>query len=81
MEFIMANLYLLVVTAFGTGEVAGAAGGVGGDDGSLVIVVDVAAFFALLTVSDNSAPLVHDDPTCNLYGQRATSEKASMRAG
>ncbi len=68
----MTYRHLLIIAALGTGEVPGAAGGVGGDDGGLVVVVDVAAFLALLAVGDYCAPLIHDDPTRNLYRQRAT---------
>ena len=63
----------MVVSTFGTGEVPGAAGGVGGDDGGLIVIVDVAALLALLAVGDHRAPLVHNDPARNLYCQRATS--------
>ena len=74
----MAKRHFLVVAALGAGEVPGATGRIGGDDGGLVVVVDVAALFALLAVGDHRAPFSHDDPTRNLYGQRATSEKMSI---
>src|ERR687895_1543165 len=70
---VMSHRHLLVVSAFGAGEVTGAAGRVGGNDGGLVVIVDVAALLALLAVGDHCAPLVHDDPTRNLYRQRVTS--------
>src|SRR5918998_402256 len=70
---VMCHRHLLIVSAFGAGEVPGAAGRVGGDDGGLVVIIDVATLLALLAVGDHSAPLVHDDPTRNLYRQRATS--------
>jgi hypothetical protein len=65
--------HLLVISAFGAGEIPGAAGRVGGDDGGLVVIVDVAALLALLTVGDHCAPLVYHYPARNLYCQRATS--------
>ncbi len=71
----MAKRHLLVVAAFRAGEVPGATGRVGGDDGGLVVVVDVATFFALLAVSHHRAPFSHDDPARNLYGQRTTPPK------
>jgi hypothetical protein len=65
---------------FRAGEVAGAAGGVGGDDGGLVIVVGVAALRALLAVGDHRAAFVYDDPACNLYSQGATSGDPGLLA-
>ena len=67
------HLYLLVVCAFRAGEVPGAAGRVGGDDGSLVVIVNVAALLTLLAVGDHRTPLVYHFPARNLYCQRATS--------
>src|SRR3712207_5627294 len=72
---VMTNRHLLVISAFGAGEVPGAAGRVGGDDGGLVVIVDVAAFLALLAVGDHCAPLVYHYPTRNLYCQHATSTR------
>ncbi len=68
----MTHRHLLIVAALGAGEVTCAASRVGGDYGGLIVVVDVAAFLALLAVGDHRAPLVHDYPTRNLYRQRAT---------
>src|SRR5215216_5310819 len=70
---VMANRHLLVVRAFRAGEVPGAAGRVGGDDGSLVVIVNVAALLTLLAVVDHRTPLVYHYPARNLYCQRATS--------
>ena len=66
------------MTALRAGEVACAAGGVGGDDGGLVIVVDVAALIAPLTVGDYRAPFTDHDPAHNLYSQRASSENTRL---
>jgi hypothetical protein len=66
-----------MVATLGAGEISGAAGRVGGDDGGLVVIVYVAAFFALLTVGYYRTPFSHDDPARNFYGQRSTSEKVS----
>ncbi len=68
----------MIVTALRAGEVARAAGGVGGDDGGLVVVVDVAALVAPLTVSDHSASFTDHDPARNLYSQRASSENTRL---
>src|SRR4051794_17837302 len=70
---VMSHRDLLIMPTFRAREVAGAAGGVGGDDGSLVVVVGVAALRALLAVGDHRAAFVYDDPTCNLYSQHFTS--------
>src|SRR5215213_4922599 len=70
---VMPYRHLLVVCAFRAGEVPGAAGRVGGDDGSLVVIVNVAALLALLAVGDHRTPLVYYYPARNLYCQRATS--------
>src|SRR5215217_6670368 len=70
---VMANRHLLVVRAFRAGEVPGAAGRVGGDDGSLVVIVNVAALLTLLAVGDHRTPLVYHYPARNLYCQRVTS--------
>src|SRR5215212_7140748 len=70
---VMPYRHLLVVCAFRAGEVPGAAGRVGGDDGSLVVIVNVAALLALLAVGDHRTPLVYHYPARNLYCQRATS--------
>jgi hypothetical protein len=70
---VMSYRHLLVVRAFRAGEVPGAAGRVGGDDGSLVVIVNVAALLALLAVGDHRTPLVYHYPARNLYCQRATS--------
>jgi hypothetical protein len=68
---VMPQKNLLIVSALGAGEVSGAPCRVGGDDSGLIVVVDVAAFVALLTVGDHCAPLVHHDPACDLYRQPA----------
>ncbi len=68
----MTHRHLLIVAALGAGEITCAAGRVGGDDGGLVVIVDVATFLALLAVGDHRAPLVYDYPTRDLYRQRAT---------
>ncbi len=70
---VMSYRHLLLVSAFVAGEVPGAAGRVGGDDGSLVVIIDVATLLALLAVGDHRAPLVYHNSTRNLYGQRVTS--------
>src|SRR5215213_1363520 len=75
---VMANRHLLVVRAFRAGEVPGAAGRVGGDDGSLVVIVNVAALLALLAVGDHRTPLVYYYPARNLYCQRATSIRDTL---
>ena len=70
---VMTHRHLLVVCAFRAGEVPGAAGRVGGDDGSLVVIVNVAALLTLLAVGDHRTPLVYHYPARNLYCQRVTS--------
>src|SRR5829696_4133495 len=70
---VMAKRHLLVVRAFRAGEVPGAAGRVGGDDGSLVVIVNVAALLTLLAVGDHRTPLVYHYPARNLYCHRVTS--------
>ena len=76
----MAKRHLLIGAALGAGEVPGATGRVGGDDGGLVVIINVATFFALLTVRHHRAPFSHDDPACNLYGQRTTSGEGFVPA-
>jgi hypothetical protein len=66
-----------MIAAHWTGEVPGTAGRVSGDDGGLIVIINVAAFFALLTVGYYRTPFSHDDPARNFYGQRSTSEKVS----
>jgi hypothetical protein len=73
----MTHRHFLIVAALGAGEVAGAAGRVRGDDSSLVVIVDVSALLALLAVSNDRAPLVHDDPSLDLYWQQVTLSGAS----
>ncbi len=68
------------MTALRAGEVARAAGGVGGDDGGLIVVVDVATLIAPLAVGDYSAPFTDHDPTGNLYSQRASSGNTRLLA-
>src|SRR5215210_4456321 len=75
---VMTHRHLLVVCAFRAGEVPGAAGRVGGDDGSLVVIVNVAALLTLLAVGDHCTPLVYHYPACNLYCQRATSARDTL---
>ncbi|MBV9454142.1 MAG: hypothetical protein JOZ19_08515 [Rubrobacter sp.] len=65
-----------MIAALRTGEVPGATGRVGGDDGGLVVIIDVAAFFALLTVGHHRTPFSYDDAARNFYGQRTTSGKS-----
>jgi hypothetical protein len=71
----MTHRHLLVVAALRAGEVSGATSRVSWNDGGLLVVIDVAALFTLLTVSNDRAPFSDDDPTRNFYGQRVTSEK------
>jgi hypothetical protein len=78
---VVLHRHFLVVSALRAGEVSCAPRRVGGDDRSLVIVVDVAAFLTLLAVGNHRAPLAHDDSARNLYRQRITSEKASVPVG
>src|SRR5215207_6373615 len=73
------NFYFLVVTALRAGERAHLAVAVGGDDGGLVEVEDVAALFALLPEGDDRAPLVNDLTPRHLYRHRRSLLKTSQR--
>ena len=64
---VMTYLYLLIVAALRAGEGPDIPGAVGGDDGGLVPVKDVAALLALLAKGHNRAPLVDDQAARHLY--------------
>src|ERR687897_2466437 len=66
------NLYFLVVAALRAGERAHLARAEGGDDGGLVPVEDVAAFFTFLAEGDDRASLVHDLAARHLYRHRCS---------
>ena len=77
---VMPHRHLLIIAALRAGEVARAAGGVGGDDGGFIVVIDVATLIAPLAVGDHRASFTDHDSTGNLYRQSASSGELELLA-
>jgi hypothetical protein len=73
------NLYLLVITALGTGERSYFSRAICGHDGSLVPVEDVAAHLAPLPEGNDRTALVDYAAACHLYRHPTSARNTRLR--